>query len=320
MAITHIFGSDYVVAIKKEVTYGTNPGTLATGGAILPDKFEFAQGVERIELTGKTGLVEKSSAEMVSGRNMPTITLSGQLSPACWMLIQAITDSSKAIPADSPASFETDITTRAPNSYTIAQVFRAGDKSGYGRIATACVCKSLKISIAASGAITYQAQFDCQDIDQSYSSITGTFTPTLHIPVAQSGDVTAVSLSCDGLTGSLTEILSADIEVTRTATDDDSSFGLSFTRQLMITQQLGGTATITAMHDAAVGVPTTNGIATFVATVTMGSHAWGLSAHGVVDNPTLADPDNGYYRHEFPLTLANNNGDAAFSCSAEVTG
>jgi len=302
------YGNDYLCLIGKQSDYSTEQETYT---ATLPYKVEMKKTVAPIDVSLKTGNLEKQECEMKSGYTSGTVTITGALdtsssvttSPAIFL---------EALFQDSVSPFAINKVGTIPNAYTIYQYFVSDDKIN---VAIGCVLESFEITGASGGTVDFTATFRAKSIsyEQTNSNVSApTFScinPTLYgaITVSKFGNGTAIT-SINSFTLSLTNIFA----------DDTSVYQNSVTKQQEILIGLEGTLSIEWNYDKSNDNDIYGNLVGTVSNDTInlvGSSTWLISTNGKYTEYNSSDPDKGIFTSSFSKTLMSDGSDKAISIS-----
>ena len=302
-----------IVVLGRETTYGT---VFTTPTVKLPDMMDYTFGKEIITVPQKTQTLEPKIKTSQSGRNMPTVTLTGVLTDSHEEFLVALLGDT-ATPYVIGAA---DIAANAAGySYTIAQcVPAASDDLGDGVVALGCRLESLNISKNGQY-VGYTAVFRATSIDDMVSldgwtltGITNTTYPEYVPFLFQS--VTASLLD----TSAVTKLNTFSLDIVNEFGDDDIAFQNGSTR--IIDPKCGTTGTLTAewiydtakdatVYDNLVSQTTQTDVISLVNT----GGTWAITTEGQYTDYTKPDKEKCLFVSNFTKQLLGDSSNTALS-------
>ena len=306
MANGQRYGNDYLCLVGKEASYGTEQDEYT---ATLPYKVEMKRTVAPIDVSLKTGTLEKQGCEMQSGYTGGSVTISGALdtgssittSPAIFL---------EAMFQDSATPFAIPTVGTTPLSYTIYQYFVSDEKM---HKAIGCVLESFEITGSSGGAIEFTATFRAQMITYEQTDATVDVPTFSCITHALYGDVEVSAFA--GL-GHITKINSFTLSLTNVFADDAKVYQNSSTKQLEILTGLEGSLTFDWNYDKTYDSEVSGELVDSVLADTLvlvGSSTWTITTFGKYTDYSFADPDKGIFASNFSKTLMSDGTDKAIS-------
>ena len=306
------YGSKYLTLLGEETGgYGTEQTNY---DATLPDTVEMKEEVSAIELSQKTGDLEKQKSEYLAGLRKGTVTISGQL---------AIDDGITTHGLIFDAFFSNDTVfsnsgVGAPQSYTIYQYFT--DDNSYNT-AVGCVAESLEITGEVDGAIEYTITFRAKSISReesgdppsepSYADL----RPLLFQNVAS--DIIADNTDIDTINSfslTLNYAFADDNLVYQNSTTKSQELRCSFNGQLNIEFNYDSTHS-SDVYDNIMGAT--------LLTDTLGLYTdtadyFEITTEGKITEYTIADPDKCIFTNSFTKELLGSSAKDAIEISYEA--
>ncbi|MBT6994533.1 MAG: hypothetical protein HN952_06210 [Candidatus Cloacimonetes bacterium] len=294
------YGNNYLTCLGKEASYGTEQTTYEV---ILPDKVEMKKTIASIDISQKTGTLEKKNTEMHAGYTGGTVAISGELKTGAdanthhGILLEAMFN-------DSASVFNIPAVGTTPNSYTIYQYFN--DDAGHK--AVGCVLESLEIAGSSGGAITYTANFRAKTItyETDLSALTDPFSSVPAITPALFANTTVQLIGDDT---NISKINSFTLSLTNSFADEANMYQNSNTKLLEILTGFAGSLSVewnydkTNNSDVEAKLMTT---ASDAITITDGTNSWILSTFGKYTEYQFSDPDKGIFTSRLSKTLMSD--------------
>lgn len=290
------YGNDYLCLVGKEATYGTEQDEYT---ATLPYKVEMKKSVAPIDVSLKTGSIEKQGCEMVAGYTGGSVTISGALDSG-----QSVTTSAaiflEAMFQDSATPFAIPAVGTAPLSYTIYQYFVSDSKM---HKALGCVLESFEITGSSGGTIEFTATFRAKSIEYEQTDASVTSPTFACITPALYGGITIAKFGGDS---NITKINSFTLSLTNVFADDAKVYQNSATKLQEILTGIEGSLTIDWNYDKVNDSDITGNIvdeSVADSLVLHGTGVWTIETYGKYTDYSFADPDKGIFSSNFSKTL-----------------
>lgn len=294
--------NNYKIAIVKETSRGAQVKNLTTGGGVFfADKLTWNNEPITVDLEKKNNsLYENEDRTLIVGEHV-TGTLSGALTDMHEILLQAHFDDS-ASPYLYAAAMPTAFT------YNVYQLYldSTGACTSYD-VLLGCIINPLSITGKPNDILQYSATIDATSYLQNVANSSGTaLTLAAGIPVTGTpflfGDVTASMIFGE------TELLSLNLELSKTLVDNDMRFQNSKTKTNDDYIGVGGTLSYDvkweAQNEKACMYNQTSQYCSL--DFINASKTWTISFNGVLTQADRPDADRGLFVGTYAMRLTSN--------------
>jgi len=280
-------GKNYRVLIAPETTYG-----VAASGSFteLPDTIEFSQVVNAINVSAKTGTLQKQSFETLEGTSVANVTMNGNFSPSHSVVLDMAmfdTSSPRTIQSSQPTS---------SYSYTIYRVYTDDEKLDY---VAGCTAESLNITGNSGEVVQYNLTLRGKSItkEAASGSITGL---TLSSCAPGVEPFLFANVTADMLDTNITAINSFDLGLVNGFQGDAEIYQNSSTKNLEILTSVDATLNFSwnydkdndaEVYDNLLSTSLVDNDINLVAT----SGTFAIKTNGKYTEYTVPDPDNGVF-------------------------
>ena len=311
-----------LITLAREDTYGAASGTALVPVIKLPDMMEYSFGNTQISVPQKTLTLEPKIKTSQSGRESPTVTLSGILTDTHMEFLIGFFGYVGTVDASTTTFVwqTSDVAADAVgHSYTISQCIPvAADDWGDGVQALGCRLETLEISKNGEY-IGYTATFRAKSINDDVSFNTYTFGTVANTSYPELTPFLWQLVTCSLLdTKAVTKINTFGLTLTNEFMPDDSAFQNSHIKTRDYVCSSSGQLTAEWIYETDdddqvydnLFSQTTN---TDVITLVTSAHTWAITTEGQYQDYSKPDKEKCLYAGNFTKALFGDGSNTALS-------
>lgn len=295
--------NNYKICIVPETTYGVQNKVLTTAGGarFFADKLEWGYNPITVELAKKENSFYKSGDRNKITGMLVNGTLSGDLTDAHEILLQAHFDD-----ASSPYLYPAELPTTT-KSFNIYQLYlnNAGAVTSYD-VVLGAIFNPLVLSGEPNGIVQYTTTLEGADYLEDVPN-TALNVLTLTDGLTVSGNLFLfANVEYLNLTGVDEKLLSFNLELRKTMVENNQRFMNSMRKLNDYYTQVGGTFQVSSLYNGSEiqGIRYNNNIFALKLTLLTPDKSWTIDLVGVVTDATRPDADRGLFVQNLTLDLA----------------